>query len=94
MRFLVILTTLVMIAGCTGSDWKPCKDLEITSRDGSNKQQWMRYKDARYRVIDTDPLTVEWEYMKCIELESKSGGVEEICGRESQTGTVDRVACR
>jgi hypothetical protein len=54
----------------------------------------MRYKDARYKVLDTDPLTIEWEYMKCVELESKTGTVEEVCGRESQTGPVDCVACR
>jgi hypothetical protein len=94
MRSLVILTAVVMTAGCSGSKWKPCKHLEITTRDGSNQQRWLRYEDARYRVLDTDPLTIEWEHTSCVELESKSGTVEEICGRESQTGPVDRVACR
>ena len=94
MRWLPLLAALVLTAGCSGSKWKPCKDLEITTRNAANQQQWMRYKNARYRVLDTDPLTIEWEYMKCIELESKSGSVEEICARESQTGPVDRVSCR
>ena len=94
MRWLPLLAELVLTAGCSGSKWKPCKDLEITTRNASNQQQWMRYENARYRVLHTDPLTIEWEYMKCIELESKLGSVEEICARESQTGPVDRVACR
>ena len=59
-----------------------------------SRPNWLRYEDARYRVLDTDPLTIEWEHTSCVELESKSGTVEEICGRESQTGPVDRVACR
>ena len=54
----------------------------------------MRYKNARYKVLDTDPLTIEWEYMKCVDIVSQAGTVEEICGRESQTGPVDRVAGR
>jgi hypothetical protein len=45
-------------------------------------------------VLDTDPLTIEWQYVKCVDIESQAGTVEEICGRESQTGPVDRVACR
>jgi hypothetical protein len=95
MRWSLLLAALVLTTGCSGSKWKPCKDLEITTRNAANhQQQWMRYENARYRVLDTDPLTIEWEYMKCVELESKSGSVEEICGRESQTGPVDRVACR
>jgi len=53
-----------------------------------------RYENARYRVLDTDPLTIEWQYIKCTELESEWGGVDETCGRDSQTGPVDRVACR
>ncbi len=93
-RLVGLLVALVLTAGCWGSKWKPCKDLEITTRNAAKQQQWMRYKDARYRVLDTDPLTIEWEYNKCVELESKAGTVEEICGRESQTGPVDRVACR
>ena len=32
--------------------------------------------------------------MKCVELESKTGSVEEIRGRELQTGAVDRRSCR
>lgn len=94
MRFAALLTGLALTLGCSGSKWKPCTDLEITTRNAANQQQWMRYEDARYRVLDTDPLTIEWEYVKCVELESKSGGVEEICGRELQTGAVERVACR
>jgi hypothetical protein len=94
MRLVAFFGALVVTAGCSRSEWKPCSDLEITSRNASNQQQWMRCENARYRVLDTDPLTIEWEYMKCIELESKSGTVEEICGRESQTGPVERVACR
>ncbi len=94
MRLVAFFGALVLTAGCSGSNWKPCKDLELTTRNAANQQQWMRYENARYRVLDTDPLTIEWEYMKCIELESKSGSVEEICARESQTGLVDRVACR
>ena len=94
MRLLALLAALVLTGGCSGSKWKPCRDLEITTRNSAGQQQWMRYKDARYRVLDTDPLTIEWEHMKCIELKSESGGVEEICGRESQTGPADRVACR
>jgi hypothetical protein len=52
MRLVVLLAALVLTAGCSG--WKQCKHLEITTRNGANKQQWMRYKDARYRVLDTD----------------------------------------
>jgi len=89
-----MLLALAWMAGCTGSKWKPCKDLEITTRNAANQEQWMRYENARYRVLDTDPLTIVWEYMKCIESESEAGGMEEICARESQTGPVDRVACR
>jgi hypothetical protein len=92
MRLVVLVAALVLAAGC--SSWKQCEHLEITTRNAAGQQQWMRYKDARYRVLHADPLTIEWEYMKCDELESKSGGVEEVCGRELQTGPVDRVACR
>ena len=92
MRLVVLVAALVLTAGCSG--WKQCEHLEITTRNSAGKPQWLRYENVRYRVLDTDPLTVEWEYMKCDELESKSGGAEEICGRESQTGPVDRVACR
>jgi hypothetical protein len=92
MRFCVLTVMLATLTGC--SSWKACQDLEITTRNASNKQQWMRYKNARYRVLDTDPLTVEWEYMKCIESESPSGSVEEVCARERQTSPVERVACR
>ncbi len=42
------------------------------TRNASNQQQWMRYENARYWVLDTDLLTIEWECVKCIELESKS----------------------
>ncbi|MGB5368675.1 MAG: hypothetical protein WBN14_20605, partial [Polyangiales bacterium] len=63
MRWLPLLAALVLTAGCSGSKCKPCKDLEITTRNAANQQQWMRYKNARYRVLDTDPLTIAWEYM-------------------------------
>jgi hypothetical protein len=94
MRLVVLVAALVLTAGCSGSKSKPCEHLEITTRNSAGQQQWMRYENARYKVLDTDPLTIEWEYMKCVELESKTGTVEEVCGRESQTGAVDRVACR
>jgi hypothetical protein len=94
MRLVVLVAALVLTGGCSGSKWKPCTDLEITTRNAAGQQQWMRCKDARYKVLDTDPLTVEWEYMKCVELEAETGSAEEVCARESQTGAVDRVACR
>lgn len=62
----------MLTAGCPRSDWKPWSNLEITTRNASNQQQWMRYENARYRVLDTNLLTIEWECVKCIELESKS----------------------
>ncbi|MDH3726595.1 MAG: hypothetical protein OER77_03610 [Myxococcales bacterium] len=68
MRLVALFGALVLTAGCSRSDWKPCSELEITTRNASNQEQWMRYENAR-RVLDTDPLTIEWEYMKCIELE-------------------------
>ena len=94
MRFWVILAALPWLVGCTGSKWKPCKYLEITTLNTAGKPQWLRYENARYRVLDTDPLTIEWEHTRCIDIESQTGTVEEVCGRELQTGAVDRVACR
>ena len=94
MRLLAILLALAWMAGCTGSKWKPCEYLEITTRNSAGKPQWLRYENARYRVLDTDPLTIEWEHTRCVDIESHAGTVEEVCGRESQTGPVDRVACR
>ena len=92
MRLVVLVAALVLTAGCSG--WKQCEDLEITTRNSAGKQQWLRYENARYRVLDTDPLTIEWEHTSCVDIESQAGTVKEVCGRESQTGTVDRVACR
>ncbi len=94
MRLLALLAALVVTAGCSGSKWKPCEHLEITTRNSAGKPQWLRYENARYRVLDTDPLTIEWEHMSCVDIESQAGTVEEICGRELQTGPVDRVAYR
>jgi hypothetical protein len=94
MRLVVLVAALVLTAGCSGSKWKPCTDLEITTRNAAGQQQWMCYENARYKVLDTDPLTIEWEYTSCVDIESQASTVEEVCGRESQTGPVDRVACR
>ena len=94
MRLVALLAALVLTAGCSGSKWKPCGHLEITTLNAAGQQQWLRYENARYRVLDTDPLTIEWEHTSCVDSESQAGTVEEICGRESQTGPVDRVACR
>ena len=95
MRVAALVAALGLTAACsTSKNWKPCTELEITSRSADNQQQRMQYNDARYRVLDTDPLTVEWEYTKCIEVKSKSGEVDEICGRESLARPVDRVVCR
>ena len=90
----IILAGLLLTSACSGSKWQPCKYLEITARNSAGKPQWLRYENARYRVLDTDPLTIEWEHTRCVDIESASGGVEEVCGRELQTGPVDRVACR
>ena len=94
MRLVALLATLVLTAGCSGSKWKPCEHLAITTRNSAGKPQWLRYENARYRVLDTDALTIEWEHTSCVDIESQTGTVEEVCGRESQTGPVDRVACR
>ena len=94
MRLVALLAALVLTVGCSGSKWKPCEHLEITARNAAGQQQWLRYENARYRVLDTDPLTIEWEHTRCVDIESQAGTVEEVCGRESQTGPVDRVACR
>jgi hypothetical protein len=92
MRLVALLAALVLTAGCSG--WKQCDHLEITTHNSAGKPQWLRYENARYRVLDTDPLTIEWEHTGCVDIESQAGTVEEVCGRESQTGPVDRVACR
>ena len=94
MRLPSLFAALVLAAGCSNSEWEPCDHLEITTRNAANQQRWMRYEDARYKVLDTDPLTVTWEYYSCVDIESQTGTVEEVCGRETQTGPVDRVACR
>jgi hypothetical protein len=94
MRLAVLVAALVLTAGCSGSKSKPCSHLEITTRNSAGKPQWLRYENARYRVLDTDPLTIEWEHTGCVDIESQAGTVEAVCGLESQTGPVDRVACR
>ncbi|NNE20001.1 MAG: hypothetical protein HKN10_16140 [Myxococcales bacterium] len=94
MRLVALLAAFVLTSGCTGSKWKPCEHLEITTRNAAGQQQWLRYENARYRVRDTDPLTIAWEHMKCVDIESQAGTVEELCARESLTGPVDHVACR
>jgi len=43
-------------------------------------------------VLDAEPLTIEREHTRCVDIESQAGTVEEVCGRESQTCPVDRVA--
>ncbi len=90
----MLLAALVVTAGCSSSKWKPCEHLEITTLNAAGQQQWLRYENARYRVLDTDPLTIKWEHTRCVDIESQAGTVEEVCGRELQTGAVDRVACR
>jgi hypothetical protein len=92
MKLVVLVAVLVLTAGCSG--WKQCEHLEITTHNSAGKPQWLRYENARYRVLDTDPLTIEWEHTGCVDIESQAGTVEEVCGLESQTGSVDRVACR
>ena len=89
-----LLAALVLAAGCPGSSWQPCKELEIATRDSSNKERTVRYDNARFRVVNADPLTVEWEHTKCVELKSESGASQEVCARESVTEQVDRVTCR
>ena len=70
-------------------------DLEVALREQLLEPGvFLRYENARYRVLDTDPLTIEWEHTSCVDIESASGAVEEVCGRELQTGPVDRVVCR
>jgi len=58
MRWLPLLAAIVLTAGCSGSKWKPCKDLEITTRNAANQQQWVRYENARYlgASASTQPL--------------------------------------
>ena len=92
MRFVLLAVATVALVAC--SSWKECTDLEVTTRNSANQVQWMRYKNARYRVLDTDPFTVEWEYMQCLEDENEAGEWEERCALERQTGPADRVACR
>jgi len=94
MRRVAFLSALVVTAACSGSKWQPCDYLEITTLNSAGKPQWLRYENARYRVLDTDPLTIEWEHMRCIDIETQADNVEEVCGRELQTGPVERVACR
>jgi hypothetical protein len=93
MRF-ALLIAVALITSCSHPEWTPCAYLEITSRNGAGLQQSMRYENARYRVLDTDPLTIEWEHTSCIDIETQTGAVEEVCGRELQAGPVERVACR
>ena len=94
MRILAFVATLILAAACSGSKWQPCKHLEITTLNSAGQPQWLRYENARYRVLDTDPFTLEWEHTSCVEIESQTGTVDEVCGRELQAGPVERVACR
>ncbi|NNE20784.1 MAG: hypothetical protein HKN10_20130, partial [Myxococcales bacterium] len=79
MRFWAVLAALALMTGCKAK-WTPCVYLEITARDTAGKPVWLRYENARYRVLDTDPLTIEWEHTRCIDIESEAGTVEEVCG--------------
>ena len=94
MRLAALVTTLLLTAACSRSTWKPCAELEMASSNAADDAQRMRYVNARYRVLDDEPLTIEWEHVRCIEVKSQSGHVEEICGRELQRAQVDHVACR
>ena len=94
MRAITVLAALALTVGCSGSEWQPCKYLEITTLNTAGQPQWLRYENARYRVLDTDPLTIQWEHNRCIDIETRAGTVEEVCGRELQTGSVQRVSCR
>jgi hypothetical protein len=47
MRLLALFAALVLTGGCSGSKWKPCEHLEITTRNAAGQQQWMRYENAR-----------------------------------------------
>ena len=79
-----------MSIGC--STWEPCVELEIQSVGESSGQESVRFENARYRVLRKEPLTIEWEYLRCFDDPGEAGA--QICARELQRGEVARVVCR
>jgi len=70
MRLVAVLVALAL-AGCSGSRWKGCEYLEIHPTDS---QDMIALRDARYRIVKPDPLTVEYTAKSVID-RAKLGGV-------------------
>jgi hypothetical protein len=61
-----ILASLLAV-GCKGNGWTRCGDgshLRIWVEDVEHKADHLAFEGARYRVIKTEPLTVEYEGLK------------------------------
>jgi hypothetical protein len=61
MRLLALVAVLVLAAGCPGSDWKECTVLRILDDSGGDETVLVAAWRARYRVVQANPLTVEYE---------------------------------